>query len=93
MIKSTVYAVTLLLALAPAAFAQQANTQGMHMQGHSMGGTDMQAMMNRCAQMRQQMRSGARMTSDTQRMMTQCNQMDQQMGATPGSSGRQERTR
>jgi hypothetical protein len=93
MIKFAACAITLLLALAPAAFTQQANSQGMHMQGHSMGNMDMQAMMNRCAQMRQQMRPGARMTSDMQRMMMQCNQMDQQMGAMPGSSGSQERTR
>jgi hypothetical protein len=93
MTKAVVYAIALMLALAPAAFAQQANTQGTHMQGHNMGGVDMQAMMNRCAQMRQQMRPGARMTSDTRRMMAQCDQMDQQMGAMPDSSGHQERTR
>jgi len=90
MAKSTTCAVALMLALAPAALAQQANTQGMHMQGHSM---DMQTMMNRCAQMHQQMRPGTRMTSDMQRMMAQCNQMDQQMGAMPGGSGNQARTR
>lgn len=93
MTKAVVYTAALILALAPTAFAQQANTQGMHMQGHNMGGMDMRAMMNQCAQMRQQMRPGARMTSDTQRMMAQCNQMDQQMGAMPGSSGNQARTR
>ena len=93
MAKATACGVALMLALAPAALAQQANTQGMNMQGHGMGGVDMQTMMNRCAQMRQQTRPGARVTSDTRRMMAQCDQMDRQMGAMPGGSGNQARTR
>ncbi|HEX2942615.1 MAG TPA: hypothetical protein VHO91_16310 [Rhodopila sp.] len=74
------------LALAPAAFAQQGNTQGMDMHGKSMGnmnmhGMDMQTMMNHCAQMRQQMKPGAHISADMQRMMTQCDDMQRRMGA------------
>jgi hypothetical protein len=76
----------LMLAAASAAFAQQRNTQGMNMQDHGMGGMDMQTMMNQCAQMRRQMKPGARMTPDMQRMMTQCDQMDRRMGATSGGA-------
>jgi hypothetical protein len=50
--------------------------------GHSMPGMDMQAMMNQCKQMRQQMKPGTRMTPDMQTMMRQCDEMDQQMGGT-----------
>jgi hypothetical protein len=75
----------LALTLSPAAFAQQGNMPGMNMPGHTSGGMDMQAMMNQCSQMRQQMKPGARMTADMQRMMTQCNEMDRQRGAS--SSG------
>lgn len=84
---------TLTLALAPAAFAQQGNMQGMTMQGHNMGGMDMQATMNQCAQMRQQMRPGTRMSPDMQRMMSQCDQMDRQMGNMPGGAAPRARTR
>jgi hypothetical protein len=75
----------LVLTLGPAALAQQGSPQ-MNMQGHGMGGMDMQTMMNQCAQMRQQMRPGARMTPDMQTMMQQCDQMDRQMGSTSGSA-------
>ena len=78
-------ALLLILTLGPAALAQQ-NSPQMNMQGHGMGGMDMQTMINQCAQMRQQMRPGARMTADMQRMMQQCDQMDRQMGSTSGSA-------
>lgn len=42
------------------------NTQGM----------DMNTMMARCAQMRQQMRPGMAMSADMRQMMGQCDQMD-----------------
>lgn len=70
----------LALSLASAAFAQQGSPQ-TNMQSHGMGNMDMQTMMNQCAQMRQQMRPGARMTADMQTMMQQCDQMDRQMGS------------
>jgi len=75
-------ALAIVLALAPTAFAQQRNTQGMDMHDHDMGGMNMQTMMNQCAQMRRQMKPGAPMTADMQRMMTQCDEMDRQMGGT-----------
>ncbi len=89
MIKTTIYAAALALTLAPAAFAQQGKMQGMDMRGHGMGGMDMQGMMNRCSQVRQQMRPGAKASSDMQRMMERCSQMDGQMGSTAGNSGRE----
>ena len=55
------------------------------MQGHDMGGMDMQAMMNHCADMRQQVRLGAAMSPDMRSMIAQCDQMDQQMGGTSGA--------
>jgi hypothetical protein len=86
----------LALALSPAALAQQGNMPGMNMQGqggggmnmpgHNSGDMDMQTMMNKCAQMRRQMKPGARMTADMQRMMTQCDEMDRQMGASPSDA-------
>jgi hypothetical protein len=91
MTKFGFWVVSLGLTLSPAAFAQQGNMPGMNMQGqgmgsmnmpgHNTGDKDMQAMMNRCAQMRQRMKDGVRMTADMQRMMTQCDEMDRQMGA------------
>jgi Leu/Phe-tRNA-protein transferase len=54
------------------------------MPGHDMGGTDMQTMMQHCAQMRQQAAQGA-LSPEMQQMMTHCNQMDRQMGG--GTSG------
>ena len=64
------------LALPPSAFAQQ---QG------GMSATDMQTMMNQCAQMRQQMQQnrGAARSAEMQRMMAQCDQMDRMHGAQP----------
>jgi hypothetical protein len=76
----------LAVAFAPAAFAQQGNMQGMHMQGHDMGGMDMDTMMKQCAQMRQQMKPGARVTADMQRMKAQCDEMDREMGSSSGSA-------
>ncbi len=77
----------LVLTLGPAALAQQGSPQ-MNMQGHGMGGMDMQGTMNQCAQMRQQMRPGTRMTPDMQTMMQQCDQMDRRMsGEMGGTSG------
>lgn len=78
-------AAVITLALGSAAFAQQGSPP-MNMQGHGMGGMDMQTMMNQCTQMRQQMRPGARMTPDMQTMMQQCDQMDRQMGSASGSA-------
>lgn len=68
------------LAFTPAAFAQQGDMRSMNMQGHDMGGMDMQTMMNRCKQLRHDAQHGARMTANAKRMMTQCDQMDSQMG-------------
>ena len=93
MTKTVFYAATLavMVTSGPAAFAQSGNPQGMnHMQGHDMSGMDMQAMMNRCAQMRQQMRPGASMSADMRNAMAQCDQMDRQMG---NGSGTTQRTR
>ncbi len=62
--------------------SQVSPNQGMSgMQGHSMGGMDHQAMMTHCAQMRQSVQQGARLSSDMQQMMTQCDQMDRSMGS------------
>lgn len=81
----SVAATVITLALGSAAFAQQGSPQ-MNMQGHGMGGMDMQTMMNQCTQMRAQMRPGAPMTANMQTMMQQCDQMDRQMGSTSGSA-------
>ena len=54
------------------------------MQGHNMSGMSMDQMMAHCAQMRQQMRPGATMSSDMQSMMAHCDQMDRQMGGMSG---------
>lgn len=75
------------LAFTPTAFAQQGNMRGMNMQGHDVGSMDMQTMMNRCAQLRQNMHYGARMTANAKQMMTQCDQMDSQMGNVHGGQG------
>ncbi len=64
------------LAVAPAAHAAE--------QGSRSQGTDLQAMMNQCDQMRQQMRPGAAVPADMRQMMTQCDQMDRRMGTMPG---------
>ena len=50
-------------------------------QGHGMAGMDHQSMMNHCAQMRQTVRQGGRLSPDMQQMMVQCDQMDRSMGA------------
>jgi hypothetical protein len=50
------------------------------MQGmSSTHGADMQKMMAHCAEMREQMKQGKRMSGDMQGMMKQCDQMDSQM--------------
>jgi hypothetical protein len=54
---------------------------GGGMQGHSMAGMDHQSMMNHCAQMRQTVRQGGRLSPDMQQMMAHCDQMDRSMGA------------
>lgn len=89
--KLSIAAVGFALVTAPAAFAQQGSMQGMDMHGKSMGnmnmqGMDMQTMMNHCAQMRQQMKSGTHMNADMQRMMTQCDDMQRRMGASSSDS-------
>jgi hypothetical protein len=54
---------------------------GGSMQGHSMAGMDHQSMMAHCAQMRQTVRQGGRLSPDMQQMMAHCDQMDRSMGA------------
>jgi len=49
--------------------------------GHTMAGMDHQSMMAHCAQMRQTVRQGGRLSPDMQRMMGHCDQMDRSMGA------------
>ena len=56
---------------------------GGGMQGHSMAGMDHQSMMNHCAQMRQTVRQGGRLSPDMQRMMGDCDRMDRAMGSQP----------
>jgi hypothetical protein len=56
--------------------------QGMSgMQGHSMAGMDHQAMMAHCAQLRQQVQQGGRLSPEMQQMMAHCDQMDRSMGS------------
>jgi hypothetical protein len=88
----TAAASLLTLTLGSPAFAQQGSPQ-MNMQGHGMGNMDMQTMMNQCAQMRQQMRPGARMTAEMQNMMQQCDEMDRQMGSSTSGSAPAPRVR
>lgn len=57
------------------------HTMSGGMQGHSMAGMDHQSMMNHCAQMRQTVRQGGRLSPDMQQMMAHCDQMDRSMGA------------
>ena len=85
--RNTLGAITLVWAFAaiPLAVAQQ--DKGSQMSG-------MQGMMNQCAQMRQRMKTGARMNADAKKMMQQCDQMDQQMGnMSNGSEAPHVRTR
>lgn len=66
-----------------AACAQQGGQPGM--QGHSMQGTDMQAMMAQCADMRRQMAQGTHAnTPGMTEMMSHCDEMDRDMGGMPG---------
>jgi hypothetical protein len=51
------------------------------MSGQSMSAADHQAMMTHCAQMRQSVQQGARLSPNMQQMMTQCDQMDRSMGS------------
>ncbi|WP_245704935.1 hypothetical protein [Belnapia rosea] len=57
------------------------------MQGHDMRGMNMQQMMAHCAQMRQQMRTGATMSADMQAMMAHCDQMHPQAGTAGAAAG------
>ena len=59
----------------------QGHTMSGGMQGHSMAGMDHQSMMAHCAQMRQTVRQGGRLSPDMQQMMAHCDQMDRSMGA------------
>jgi hypothetical protein len=72
------------LALPPSAFAQQ--------QQGGMSATDMQTMMNQCAQMRQQMQQnrGAAFSVNMQRVMAQCDQMSKVYGGQPNLGHHQE---
>ncbi len=93
MISAKLYIAAALLSasLASPVFAQsnrQTNTPGQ-----TMGGMDMQEAMNQCAQMRQQMKPGMRMTPDMQTMMNRCDQMERQMMGTPSSTDNAPRTR
>lgn len=77
----------LTLAFGLAACAQQpaappAQPAAAGMQGHSMSGMSMQQMMAHCAEMRQQMQSGATMSADMRAMMAHCDQMSGQPAAT-----------
>ena len=67
------------LAFAPSAVGQQHG---------GMSATDMQTMMNQCAQMRQHMQQNPGMahTAEMQRMMAQCDQMDRMHGSQPGTA-------
>ncbi len=88
-----VLAAAALLSLAGTAAAQQRqggqmqNMPGMdhsQMQGTPQSqGMDMNAMMARCTQMRQQVRPGAAQSADAKQMLAQCDQMDRSMGMTP----------
>lgn len=74
-------------AMVPMAFAQQGNgSQRNGMKDNNMGSVDMQGMMKKCNQMRQQMKTGAPMNGDMQKMMQQCDQMDRQGSNPPGGS-------
>jgi hypothetical protein len=57
------------------------HTMSGGMQGHSMAGMDHQSMMAHCAQMRQTVRQGGRLSPDMQQMMAHCDEMDRSMGA------------
>lgn len=61
---------------------------GSNMQGHNMSGMNMQQMMAHCAEMRQQMRAGASMSSDMQAMMAHCDQMGGSTGTQRGTRAR-----
>ncbi|MBI0535216.1 hypothetical protein D9599_06490 [Roseomonas sp. KE2513] len=61
---------------------------GSNMQGHNMSGMNMQQMMAHCAEMRQQMRAGASMSSDMQAMMAHCDQMSGSTGTQRGTRAR-----
>ena len=63
-------------------------SQGGGMQGHSMSGMNPQQMMAHCAEMRQQMRAGASMSSDMQAMMAHCDQMGGSTGTQRGTRAR-----
>ena len=49
---------------------------------------NMQQMMARCAEMREQMKQGKPMSADMHAMMQQCDQMDNQMGMPSGTKSR-----
>lgn len=85
--RGSVIALPLALSLVVPAYAQSGGQTmpGMDMQKQTMPGMDMQKMMNQCAQMRGQMKSGSRLTPDMQRMMAQCDQMDAQTNTAPGN--------
>ena len=59
------------------------HTMSGGMQGHNMAGMDHQSMMAHCAQMRQTVRQGGRLSPDMQRMMGDCDRMDRAMGSQP----------
>ena len=58
-----------------------AGMQGHGAAGHSMAGMDHQSFMAHCAQMRQQVRQGGRLSPDMQQMVAQCDQMDRSTGS------------
>ncbi|MFC0387695.1 hypothetical protein [Muricoccus vinaceus] len=64
------------------------NAQGGGMQGQNMSGMTMPQMMAHCAEMRQQMRVGASMSSDMQAMMAHCDQMGGSTGTQRGARAR-----
>src|SRR5260370_41226804 len=76
-------ALALMLASGSIAYAQQQGGKSdmPGMSGHDMQGMDMQSMMNQCAQMRQQMKPGAKMSPEMQKMMSDCDEMDRGMNS------------
>lgn len=57
---------------------------GHTMSGVSGAGMDQQSMAAHCAEMRQTVRQGGRLSPDMQRMMAHCGQMDHQLGTHRG---------
>src|SRR5260370_40513408 len=74
-------ALALMLASGSIAYAQQQGGKSdmPGMSGHDMQGMDMQSTMKQCAQMRQQMKPGAKMSPEMKKMKSDCYVMDRYM--------------